>query len=121
MAKTAVENKGLNFKVVKNVTLPLLKQSDDTTVYVRIDSAIFKGKEIKGTGEAAKMEPADLMNVTELESGEQMQMIANAVLKGNLEEEYPEEGYVGKCFAVTRMKVEGKRYKNYSIQEIEVA
>lgn len=116
----ANEKIAIKFDVVKNVTLPLLKQADDTTVYIQIDSAIYKGKEIKGTGEKAKMEPADLMEVTDLETGEQCEMIANAVLKGNLEESYENESYVGKQFAVTRMKVEGKRYKNYSIKEIQV-
>lgn len=110
----------LKFDVVKNVTLPLLKQQDDTTVYIQITGEIFTGKEMKGSGDKQKMEPADLMNIVDLETGEEMQMIANAVLKSTLEEEYPEAAYVGKQFAITRNSVEGKRYKTYKVQEIRV-
>ena len=106
-------------KVVKNVTLPLLKKEDDTPIYIKSIGAIFKGKQVNGK-DAEKMEPADLMNIINLETGEEMQVICNSVMKSTFNEEYPGDGYIGKCFRVTQMKVEGKRYKNYSIAEIEV-
>jgi hypothetical protein len=108
-------------KVVKSVTLPILKQADGVPYYVRVTGAIFLGKQLKGEGEEAKQEPAHLMNITNLETGEDMQMIANTVMKSSLEEEYPENGYVGKCFQIERKAAgAGKRYKAYSIQEIEI-
>jgi len=119
---TATTTTGFNpdeVKVVKNVTLPLLKKEDDRPVYIKSIGAIYKGKQVNGK-EADKMEPADLMNIVNLETGEEMQIICNAVMKSTFNEEYPDDSYIGKCFRVTQMKVEGKRYKNYSIAEIEV-
>lgn len=108
------------YKSVRKITLPLLKKEDGVAIFVAIMGPIFKGKEVKGTGDAAKMAPADLANILNLETGEEMQMICNAVLKSTLEEEYPGEGYVGKQFRILQSKVEGKRYKNYTVEEIEV-
>jgi len=108
-------------KVVRQVTLPLIKKADGVPLYVKFDSAIFTGKEIKGTGEKAKMEPARLANVTNLETGELGQIICNKVLEGTLTEEYPDNGYVNKGFAITQHgKASGKRYHTYTIAEIEV-
>jgi hypothetical protein len=120
MAKEIKKFDPANIKVVKNVTLPILKQEDGKTYYIKITGPIFTGKEIKGEGKEAKEKPADLANIINLETGEEMQIIMNTVLKSNLEEMYPENGYVDKMFATTRSAIDGKRYKNYSIQEIEI-
>jgi len=108
------------FKVVKNVTLPILKKEDGKEIFVQATGPIYRGKEIKATGDK-KMEPADLMPVVDLTTGEEMLLIANAVLKGTLEEEYPDNGYVGKSFSILQTKVPGKRYKNFTIKEIELS
>lgn len=125
--KTAVTPKGPGFVpvIVKKITLPLLKFADGRTLYFRAESKIFTGKDIKQTagkdseGKPKKMEPAQLMNVVDLATGEDSQIIVGAVLKGNLEEHYPKNTYVGRCFQATQHKIEGKRYKNYTICEIE--
>lgn len=113
-----VKNKPFKREVAKVVTLPLFKWTVGVELCFSADSPIFKGKEIKGVGDAAKMEPADLMNVTNLETGEQGQIIVGAVLKGIMEETYPDAEYVGKRFAVTQSKVDGKRYKAYQVLEL---
>ena len=110
--------KGFTPKVVKQVTLPILKKADNETVYIAVLGPIFQGKQVSGK-DAEKMEPAQLMNCCNLETGEECQIICNAVLKSTLEENYPDEGYVGKAFSIMQYKVEGKRYKNYKIAEIE--
>jgi len=104
--------------VVKQVTLPILKKVDDVTAYVAITGKIFTGKQVSGK-DAEKMEPAQLANVVNLETGEECQIICNSVLKSTLEENYENASYVGKAFAITQYKVAGKRYKNYKISEIE--
>lgn len=110
------------FKKSKQVTLPILKKVDDVPVYVRIDSKIFEGKEVAGnSANNAKMKPARLVNVTELTSGEQMQMIVNTVLESILNENYPKESFVGKCFEIVQYQPEGKKYKNFRVAEGEMA
>ena len=120
--QTAVEVKpAFNFKKTKLITIPLLKLELDVPVYVKLTGEMFVGKEVKGTGEKAKMEPAILCHCINLENGEQMQLIINAVVKANLIEAYPENGYVGKSFELIKhTKREGKQYNDFSIAEIEV-
>lgn len=110
-----------NFKVIKNVTLPLVKMEEDYPIYVKITSAMFVGKEVKGDGKTATMEPAVLAHVVNLENGEAAQIIISAVIKENLKDNYPEDSYVGKQFEfIKHAKRVGKRYNDYSITEIEV-
>lgn len=112
-------------KIVKNVTLPVLSLKAGQVVFVVIDTAIEKGKELKRTAAAdgkepeVKQEPADICHVTNLETGEQLQFIVNAVVKANLDEAYPKNGYVGKRFRVAKLeKRAGKRYFDFNIAEI---
>jgi hypothetical protein len=116
-------------KKLKSVTLPLLKQEDEKEYYVKITSKFYKGKDINGnttadttdTGKAdsvKKKEPPYLCRIVNLETGEEMELIANSVMKSNLEEIYPDSGYVGKCFEVVRYNIQGKQYKGYHITEI---
>lgn len=113
------------------VTLPLWKWQDGVEKAFRIETPIVLGKAVKDRGPAGvkgeekggpkgvQMEPAHICNVTNLETGELMQIITGSVLKGNLEDNYPDQSYVGKCFISTQSKIEGKRYKGYSLAEIE--
>lgn len=108
-------------KVKRVITLPLLKFQIDQPVYVRIDGEMFKGKEIKGSGDKAKMEPATLANCTNLETGEACQIIVATVLHSILTEEYENGAYVGKGFMITKgPKGSGKAYNPYTVSEIEV-
>jgi hypothetical protein len=110
--------KEFKYEEEKVITLPLFKQQDDVPMFVRIMAPCYVGKEIKGSGEA--MEPADLFRVCNLETGEEGEIIANAVLKSSLEEHFPDASYVGLDFKIVRSKVEGKRYKAYKIVQIKV-
>lgn len=119
-----VTKKAFDFKVKKHVTLPLLKIVDETPVYIRIESAIEKAKELAATrtrSDAAPKQPPELIHVVNLETGEHAQIIANAVLASTFRDEYPENGYIGKSFQVIRHKMrEGKNYATFSVTEIEV-
>ena len=104
------------YSIVKKVTLPLSKWVVDQEKVLTITSEIFTGKEVKGD---KKMEPAELFNAIDLETGEEVQVIVGAVLKGILNEEYPDSGYVGKSFAMVQHNAQGKKYKTYTVIEIE--
>lgn len=111
----------LTFARKKAVIVPVLKLVIDQPVYVKATAPMFVGKEIKGEGDKAKMEPAIILPVINLQTGEEMQMIANKVMQANLDEVYPNAGYVGKGFEVTKHeKRDGKRYNDFSLFEIEI-
>lgn len=115
------ETKAPQFKVKRAITLPLLKFVIGEPIYIKIDEPMFVGKELKGSGEKAKMEPATLVNCTNLETGEQCQVIVATVLKSILEEEFEDNGYVGKGFMITKgAKASGKSYNPYTVAELEL-
>lgn len=115
------ENAVFTPKVIRSITLPLIKPQLDVPVYVKITGALFEGKKVEGTSDASKMEPATLFNCIDLVTGELAQMIAPAVLKSILAEEYPDDSYIGLGFGITKHpKVSGKRYHTFTVQQIEV-
>lgn len=121
-AKVASNNEEteLQFKVVRKVTLPVLKISINKPYFVKIDDKIFQGKKLDNDKKDNK-EPAFLVNVTDLKSGEQGQIVLNKVLKETLLEEYPDESYVGLCFQIVKKpKDMGKDYHTFSLVEIEL-
>lgn len=126
----------LQFELVKNVTLPQLKWVVDQPFYIRFDGAIFesekttvtrarrpkldeKGKPIVAA-ETNKKAPPMLAAVTDLPTGKQFQMIMNTVLDSTLQEKYPSDSYVGKCFKIIMHQLAGKDYKTFEIAEIRV-
>lgn len=128
------------FAIKKHVTLPLLKVNDNgTPSYVFFTSAIFKAKvneveqkkyvkDLASWEASNKKEPApqvpnppELAHVIDMESGEVAQIIANAILKTEIEDNYPDDTYVGKGFEVKKFKpTGGKRYAMIQIAEVEV-
>jgi hypothetical protein len=117
---------GRAFKVVRNVTLPVLPVKIEEPVYVTIKDAMRVGaaqKEVidKQTGKPKpKMEPATVCTVVDLMTGEVKTLIVAAVVKGIFEDEYAGETYVGKSFCLVKhAKKEGKNYFNYSVDEID--
>jgi|WetSurMetagenome_2_1015567.scaffolds.fasta_scaffold01855_5 hypothetical protein len=114
-------------KVLKNVTLPFLKLEEDQPIYVKIISKMrtqtakmTDSPKVSKKGEK-DMEPATVVDVVNMKTGEEANMIVNAVLKGNWEEQYPNDSYVDKGFSITKLaKRPGKRYNDFLIQEIAV-
>jgi hypothetical protein len=116
---TKTETKGLpGFRVTRNVTLPLSKWKNDQPKFLLIESPIFQGKQIAQKDGQPEEKPADLMNCVDLETGEQVQVIVGTVLKGTLQDEYPDNSYVGKYFSITQLRDPGKKYNTYSVQEL---
>ncbi len=109
------------FKVKRTVTLPLFKISAGKQIFIKSDGPMYLGKELKETEGQQKKQPATLMHVTNLETGELGMIICGTVLKGIFNEDYPGEDYVGRCFAVEMHRAPGKDYNNYTVYEIEVS
>lgn len=104
----------------KLLTRPILKFVKDVPQYIKFEGAIYLGKEMKQKAEDKKKEPAHLADVIDLQTGELAQIIVNAVPMSVLKENYPNDSYVGKCFAITRQsRKEGKAYDPFSVEEIE--
>jgi len=113
---TKEQNNVLQFEVVKNVTLPLLKPQLDVPVYIKVLDPIYLGKKVE-----QDKEPATIANIVNLETGEHCQILVPAVLAGIFEDEYPDNAYVNKCFKLTKHpKASGKRYHLFTVLEITV-
>lgn len=108
-------------KIVKRLTFPLLKLEEGKTVAVKVLVPMFVGKPQKDAHPGDK--PADLVNVVNLDTGEEMQMIVNAILKSQWEENYPDATYVGKCFEITKgaklATKSGRSVTAISVSEVE--
>ncbi len=121
------------FKVKRQITRPLLKHAVGETVYIRILSKPYLGKEIKSeTGRG----PATLINVQNLLTGApgEMQYILSAALyketrdkegnvkeiDGALYETFGDKEWVGTCLAIRKFpKAEGKDYHTFEVLELE--
>jgi len=114
---------GYSFTRVKSVTRPVLKLEFSRPYYIRVETAPEKAVEDVTARRATKsdtvQEPPFLMNVINLETGEEQTIVVPVVLQDTLAQHYPENTFVGRCFEIIKLKVEGKRYSNFSITEIE--
>lgn len=111
----------LNITVGEPRTLTFLEAMRVSTMKQPEKNARAKPKKGAAAGEsAAPMEPATVCPVRDEGTGELFNMLVPAVLKGNLEESYPEQGYVGLTFYVDKLpKRPGKRYFDFRLVEVE--
>ncbi len=106
---------GMKFKVKELVNVPTLKHDSETTVAFTVLAPIFENK-----GENDNM--VSVVRVKELSSGQTFEYVCNAITQDSLRSAYPNDGYVGKSFAIKKLgTVQGKRYKDVQIVEIEPA
>jgi len=129
--ETKTSGTGFKFKVKSHVTVPLLKVPDNgTPIYVTFDSKIEKAKEnesvrtrkanLAAAGEQVQEAP-HVARVINLETGEHQQIIVNSVLKTEIEDKYPDNGYIGVSFEIKKFKMQGgKKYATFQIAEIEI-
>lgn len=124
MTKSTKENKAFDpsqLKVVKKITIPTIQQEDGKDYYVVLKSKFYDGKDRVDpkTGELGKF--ADVIRVIDLEGDhtEEKELIANTILRSQIEKAFPEHSYVDVAIRFRREKVAGKRYKDYSIDAIE--
>ena len=118
--KNGVTQSGITFKKVKTVTVPVLKLSPDVPVYIRVEQAMEISKQIDNKKGQA-MEPATIMHCTDLNSDEECLLIVGKMLQSVIDENFPDQSYVGKCFEVINHGKRGdKKYNAYSLNEIEL-
>lgn len=129
------------FVKARNVTLPLLKIKEGTEYVITMLTAMALGKQMPPkteqitdpvTGEVKTITkppeaPATVAQVRVLQDapgakdGEEYQMLCNTIFAKELREQYANDSYVGKSFAFTVFKIDGKRYKGCSIAEVTLA
>ena len=118
---------GTAYKAVEQVTVPVLKHDSGETVAFEIVQPIlaednFETEIDKKTGEVLSQTFKGKINVgrvRELSSGQLFQYVFNAISASELRNAYPNDGYVGKSFAIKKLDlVAGKRYKEVQIVEI---
>lgn len=118
--KAAPAASGKTYKTKRVVTVPVLKWTLEEPVHVRIESKMFKGSAQKATPGKQAMEPATLVHVTNLDTGEVTQIILGATLVSILNETYEKDSYLGKSFRfIKHEKKDGKRYYTFTVEEIE--
>lgn len=111
-------------KIKKLVTLPQLKLLEGGKVYIKPEAAMVKEadkvRKDKDGNEVIETGPFT-MRVTNLETGELMQIVVPAVLHGVLCDNYVGDSYVGKGFQVeVCKKVAGKKYREIKVAELEL-
>lgn len=125
MAKNEkTETKPAAFKptIVRHVTMPTLKLVPDVPAYVKITAKIFEGKTQPAKDGEAQKKPPMIFNVINLETGEVCQMVAGTVVQREIQDNYPKDAYVNKCFMIIKGKKKGsgdRGYFTYEIAEIE--
>jgi hypothetical protein len=115
---------GEQLKVRKRVSIPSLEFLPNMTIVVRVLDGIIQGKVFREPKPGrAVMEPGFCCTVSSL-GGEHRTLWTGAVLRKELEEQYPNDGYVGAWFHITRLpkkvsKESGFEYSPFIITEIE--
>ena len=110
----------MGFEIVKNLTLDVLKFVLNEPRHVKITAPIHLGKEQKPDAEGKKREPAWVASCINLEDGTECQIIVSAVVRSTLNDDYPNDSYVGKCFQIMKKaRVDGKQYFPYGVALIE--
>lgn len=94
------------------------KWEEGQTKEFTVKSVIRKGSVITSSGIATA---PDIMDVTDIKTGKDHRVLVNAVLLKALLENYPEDTYVGRSFAVTPGPCPaGKRYKAMDVRPLEL-
>lgn len=106
------------FAVKRAITKTLFKLQNNQPYYLLFTGEIFTGKKID-SGKTKDMEPAELAHVTNMETGEEGQIIVPAVLSKILREEVP-GGYVGKGFEIVKFRDTGAKYSTFNVAEVEI-
>lgn len=106
--------------VIRHITVETLKIGAGETRYVKILEKMKKAK--KAVGRSA--EPATLLAVRNLETSKDTQLVVAVALRGILSEEFENDSYVGKCFAISkgaekRGQSEDRKYYQYTVDEIQ--
>jgi len=125
---TSVEVGGVQYAVKQQVNVPILKHETNEVVAIRVELPInaeetTREKEVVVNGVKTMATEEGVINVirvTELTTGQLFNLVLNAITASEFERAYPDNGYVGRFFAIKKLGVvAGKRYKDVQIVEIE--
>lgn len=98
------------------VTRPVLSLKPGTPIYVFIQGSMHTGEKIDGGSEADRAKaPPTLMHVEDLSTRDSKIVICPKVLQGELDKNFPDETYVGKCFEISTIKPDEARGKKYNL------
>lgn len=116
-ANRAIQLPG-GFKIKRMITVPSLVLKEGLARAIRIDSEIRVSKVVDTK---TKREPANICDVTDVETGEKFIFLCPKVVQANLERDYPDLKYVGKAFYIQNLgkRTETQRYNDFGIAEIE--
>ncbi len=122
-ANTAVASFGgvpEGFKLKRVITVPSLTLKELNRPYYLKFNSDFRVSKVKSKdGEP----PATICDVTDLETGQAFILLAPAVVLKNLQDEFPDGGFVGKLFCIQNLgkRKAGQRYVDFGIAELEAA
>lgn len=102
------------FKVLRQVTLPTFKLKKGREYFLKFETAMELGKEIKNS----TMGRATVMRAVDLETGELGIVLCPTILRNELAEQYPGDAYIGRCFSVVLYKVPEKRWTGVTLSEV---
>lgn len=113
---------GGKYKRVKALTGAVIQFAVGVARVLRIDTPMEISTRKEKAG-AKKMEPATVCQVTDIETGETGTMICAKVIRSSLEEGYPNGGYVGKAFEITKgdkkKSGDGFMYSPFAVYEVD--
>lgn len=98
----------------KQITLPVLRIKKNEERFVEIKTPMTLGKKIDD-----KKDPATIMQAVDLETGELGIVVCSTILRKELAANYPDDSYVGRCFAILLTVLPGKEYNGVTLSEIE--
>lgn len=107
------------FKIVKSVSKRLVKLKPGEPVYVKLTSKFYTGETLSESKIKTPPQMIDCEHITPDGVRTGCYMIAGAVLKNTIEKEYGDPNYIGRIFCIEKIKIEGKNYSNFQIDEVE--
>lgn len=111
------------FKAKRVLTLPslVMKTEGEPKVLQIMEEIHLSSVKGKILPDGTQEKPANVCGVIDTETGEQLIFLVPTVVQKNLEEGYPDGGYVGLTFYVENLgkSKSGQRYNNFKIIELE--
>jgi len=109
----------VNYVIKKNVTADVWKWVEGVEKVFTVKSAIRIGRAPKPG--AAIQTAAELLDVVDVATGTPQVIVLNKVLRDNLVEQYPGDGFIGKTFAGIMGAIPtGKKYRAFKLSEVEL-
>ena len=110
----------VTYKIAKALNGGLWKWTDGEEKVFTILGPIRTGRIVDNPRNGIAKAP-DILAVRDAADGNEKEILVGQVLKSSLVENYPDDAYIGKTFACTQSAPPtGKRYKQMSVNEVEL-